>query len=370
MQEVGVTVHRLSQADAPQGCGAPIAAGGIADGPVVGQPLAHIVQQQVRVGPDQLKAMCLVGGVAPGDVFWPVAGDAARFIEDFLATQNLTIVNIPAGRYGKISGIMDHQRQHRIRRLGRGRVLFNSGRHGQAIGLIFGAVAPGVWHQRRRDADVADEAAVAALVTDTVAYHGGIDLFVSNAGYVTVGGLEAPDDELRRMFDVHVMAHVYAARHVIPHMVDQGGGYLLNTSSAAGLLTQIGSLHYSVTKRAAVALAEWIRITYGDRGIGVSVLCPQAVETNIKANSPTVDLLPGDEAGSAAAVDGVLTAEELAGDVIEALAAERFHVLPHPDVAEYVRRKGDDVDRWLGGMQRFQSRLFPDGPTPADWLLG
>ncbi len=218
--------------------------------------------------------------------------------------------------------------------------------------------------------DVADEAAVAALVTDTVAYHGGIDLFVSNAGYVTVGGLEAPDDELRRMFDVHVMAHVYAARHVIPHMVDQGGGYLLNTSSAAGLLTQIGSLHYSVTKRAAVALAEWIRITYGDRGIGVSVLCPQAVETNIKANSPTVDLLPGDEAGSAAAVDGVLTAEELAGDVIEALAAERFHVLPHPDVAEYVRRKGDDVDRWLGGMQRFQSRLFPDGPTPADWLLG
>ena len=218
--------------------------------------------------------------------------------------------------------------------------------------------------------DVADEAAVAALVTDTVAYHGGIDLFVSNAGYVTVGGLEAPDDELRRMFDVHVMAHVYAARHVIPHMVDQGGGYLLNTSSAAGLLTQIGSLHYSVTKRAAVALAEWIRITYGDRGIGVSVLCPQAVETKIKANSPTVDLLPGDEAGSAAAVDGVLTAEELAGDVIEALAAERFHVLPHPDVAEYVRRKGDDVDRWLGGMQRFQSRLFPDGPTPADWLLG
>ena len=217
--------------------------------------------------------------------------------------------------------------------------------------------------------DVADEPSVKALVDGTVERHGGLDLVVSNAGYVTVGGLEAPDDELHRMFGVHVMAHLYAARHAIPHMVADGGGHLLNTSSAAGLLTQIGSLHYSVTKNAAVSLAEWISVTYGDRGIGVSVLCPQAVATNITTNSPTADLMPGDGPSGAAAVDGVLTAAELVDTVLEALAEGRFHVLPHPDVAEYARRKADDVDRWLGGMRRFQSRLYPDGPTPADWLL-
>ncbi len=217
--------------------------------------------------------------------------------------------------------------------------------------------------------DVADEAAVKALVDGAVAGHGRVDLFVSNAGYVTVGGLEAPDEDMRRMFDVHVMAHVYAARHAIPHMVDAGGGYLLNTASAAGLLTQIGSMHYSLTKHAAVALAEFVAVTYGHLGIGVSVLCPQAVETNIVANSPTRHLMPDDGPSGAAAVDGVLSAAELAGTVVEGLAEERFHILPHPDVAEYVRRKGDDVDRWLGGMRRFQQRLYPEGPTPADWLL-
>ena len=217
--------------------------------------------------------------------------------------------------------------------------------------------------------DVADEPSVKALIDGTVERHGRVDLMVSNAGYVTVGGLEAPDEELHRMFGVHVMAHLYAARHAIPHMVANGGGHLLNTSSAAGLLTQIGSLHYSVTKNAAVSLAEWISVSYGDRGIGVSVLCPQAVATNIITNSPTADLIPGDGPSGAAAVDGVLTAAELADTVVEALADGRFHVLPHPDVAEYVRRKADDVDRWLGGMQRFQSRLYSEGPTPADWLL-
>ena len=149
-----------------------------------------------------------------------------------------------------------------------------------------------------------------------------------------------------------------------------GGGWLLNTASAAGLLTQIGSLAYSVTKNAAVALAEWIAITYGDRGIGVSVLCPQAVESNIRANSPTADLLDADQGFGAAGVDGVMSAEDLAGVVVEGLADGRFHILPHPEVAEYVRRKGDDVDRWLSGMRRFQQRLYPEGPTPADWLTG
>ncbi|HAQ23137.1 MAG TPA: short-chain dehydrogenase [Acidimicrobiaceae bacterium] len=217
--------------------------------------------------------------------------------------------------------------------------------------------------------DVSEEAAVRDLVDGTVDRHGRLDLMVSNAGYVTVGGLEAPDEELRRMFDVHVMAHLYAARYAIPHMVANGGGHLLNTSSAAGLLTQIGSLHYSITKNSAVSLAEWISITYGDLGIGVSVLCPQAVDTNITANSPTAELIPGAGPSGAASVDGVLTAAELADTVVEALADGRFHVLPHPDVAEYVRRKGDDVDRWLAGMRRFQQRLFTDSPMPADWLL-
>ena len=216
--------------------------------------------------------------------------------------------------------------------------------------------------------DVSNEEEIKNLVKKTVSDHGSIDLFVSNAGYVTIGGLEDDDSEMRKMFDVHVMAHLYAARHAIPHMVDQGGGWLLNTSSAAGLLTQIGSLHYSVTKHAAVALAEWIQITYGDKGIGVSVLCPQAVATNIKENSPSAHLF-SEDGENVASMDGVLSAEELAEAVMEALEDERFHVLPHPAVEEYVRRKGDDVDRWLLGMRRFQNRLFPEGSTPADWLL-
>jgi len=231
------------------------------------------------------------------------------------------------------------------------------------------AVAAGVGGTGVR-CDVGNEPEVRSLIDDTVAAHGSVDLVVSNAGYVTIGGLEAPDEDLRRMFDVHVMAHVYAARHAIPHMVDAGGGYLLNTASAAGLLTQIGSMHYSVTKHAAIALAEFISVTYGHLGIGVSVLCPQAVATNILENSPTRDQMPDDGAGNAASVDGVLTSEELAEMVITGLADERFHILPHPDVAEYLRRKTDDVDRWLGGMRRFQQRLFPDGQNPADWLVG
>ena len=215
--------------------------------------------------------------------------------------------------------------------------------------------------------DVANETAVADLVAGTVADFGSIDLMVSNAGYVTIGALEAPDDELRRMFDVHVMAHLWAARHAIPHMVEAGGGYLLNTASAAGLLTQLGSLHYSITKHAAVSLAEFVAITYGDRGIKVSVLCPQAVSTDIVANSPTSGMMI-DSALSPAAVDGVLTPEDLAETVIDGLREERFHILPHPEVAEYARRKGDDVDRWLAGMGRYQQRLFGAGETTADWL--
>lgn len=216
--------------------------------------------------------------------------------------------------------------------------------------------------------DVADEASIVDLIDSTFANHGSLDLMVSNAGYVTAGALEAPDDELRRMFDVHVMSHLWAARHAIPRMVNAGGGYLLNTASAAGLLTQLGSLHYSITKHAAISLAEFVAITYGDRGIKVSVLCPQAVSTNIVTNSPTKGMMLDSSLGPAA-VDGVLMPDELASIVIEGLREERFLILPHSNVVEYLKRKGDDVDRWLVGMGRFQQRLFGDGEAPADWLL-
>lgn len=217
--------------------------------------------------------------------------------------------------------------------------------------------------------DVTDEAAIAALVDATERDVGPIDLFVSNAGYVTLGGLEAPVEDLNRMWEVHVLAHLYAARAVVPRMVDRGHGYLLNTASAAGLLSQFGSLHYAVTKHAAVALAEWISITHGHQGIKVSVLCPQAVDTNIVANSPDVELMQSRGADVAGA-DGHLTAEAAVDVVVEALRQERFHVLPHPEVEEYYRRKGDDVDRWLGGMQRWQQRMFADDLHPATWLTG
>ena len=191
---------------------------------------------------------------------------------------------------------------------------------------------------------------------------------MSNAGYVTVGGLEAPVADLERMWSVHVLAHLYAARAVIPRMVQRGGGTLLNTASAAGLLSQFGSLNYAVTKHAAVALAEWIAITHGHQGIKVSVLCPQAVETRIGENSPDAERMgsgPGVASG-----DGVLQPGDVSDAVIEALRDERFHVLPHKEVAEYVRRKGADVDRWISGMQRLQGSLFPGDQHPARWFTG
>ena len=215
--------------------------------------------------------------------------------------------------------------------------------------------------------DVADEAAVRDLVQAVTSNIGPIDLFMSNAGYVTFGGLEVPNQEINDMWDVHVMSHVYAARAVLPSMIERGEGYIMSTASAAGLLTQLGSLAYSLTKHAAVALAEWIAITHGDQGIRVSVHCPQAVKTNIGANSPTAGRFG--EAVGVASGDGVLTAEQAADVCIEAIREERFWVLPHPEVAEYVRRKATDVDRWLHGMRRFQGRLYEGKQLPGDWFV-
>jgi NAD(P)-dependent dehydrogenase (short-subunit alcohol dehydrogenase family) len=195
-------------------------------------------------------------------------------------------------------------------------------------------------------ADVSQDAEVQKLVRQSIAQFGQIDLFCSNAGIFIDGGPEVADDEWARIRGVNVMAHVYAARAVLPHMVERGEGYLLQTVSAAGLLTSIGSALYAVTKHAALALAEWISITYGDRGIKVSALCPQGVRTDMLMRDPENFLIAGS-----------VSSEEVAECVIQGLADERFLILPHPDVAEYFRRKATDYDRWLRGMRRLEKEV-------------
>ncbi len=203
--------------------------------------------------------------------------------------------------------------------------------------------------------DVSDQAAIDQLVS-RLDEEGGIDIFVSNAGYGKRGGLNLSVEDWKTMMDVHTWAHLYAAQAVIPGMVSRGGGYLLNTASAAGLLTQMDSGPYAVSKHAAVALAEWIAINYRDRGIGVSVLCPQAVRTNILANSDGPAVKRTAKANQAAQ-DGVLEPGDVADDCIAAIRNENFLVLPHKEVATYFERKANDYDRWLQGMRRFREKL-------------
>lgn len=216
------------------------------------------------------------------------------------------------------------------------------------------------------EVNVADEDRIRALVADVEDNHGPIGLFCSNAGFVTAAGLEESNEVIDQMWDVHVMSHIYAARAVLPSMIANGEGYLLNTASAAGLLTQIGSMAYSVTKHGAVGLAEWLAVTHHHQGIGVSVLCPQAVRTNILANSP--DRMDDSFDASPAGGDGILEPNDVANMCLDAVRDGRFWVLPHPEVATYAQRKADDIDRWLGGMRRFQDKLHPDGNLPGDVL--
>jgi NAD(P)-dependent dehydrogenase (short-subunit alcohol dehydrogenase family) len=201
--------------------------------------------------------------------------------------------------------------------------------------------------------DVANEADVRGLVDEATKQFGAIDLFCSNAGIAIEGGVECADAQWQRIWDVNLMAHVYAARAVLPGMVKRGEGYLLQTSSAAGLLTSIGSAPYAVTKHAAVALAEWLSITYGP-AIKVSCLCPQGVTTN---------MLLSPEAGPATQMlrAEALTAEQVAQAVIEGLAEEKFLILPHPVVSGYFMRKASDYDRWIRGMRRLQATIQADG---------
>ncbi len=195
--------------------------------------------------------------------------------------------------------------------------------------------------------DVTDEAQVRALVDAAEGRYGPIDLFCSNAGIVLPGGEDSSDRDWERSLGVNVMAHIYAARALVPRMIERGGGYLLQTASAAGLLTQIGSATYSVTKHAALAFAEWLAITYGEQGLKVSVLAPQAVNTAMTAGIPD---------GGVAGVDGMLQPEAVAAAVLAGLDAESFLILPHPQVLEYFRRKAADYERWIRGMQRLQGR--------------
>jgi len=194
--------------------------------------------------------------------------------------------------------------------------------------------------------DVRREADLVRFIDDTERAHGPIDLFCSNAGIGTGKGLETPNDTWQTIWEVNLMAHVYAARHLVPRMIARGGGYLLHTASAAGLLSQLGSATYAVTKHAAVSLAEWIAITHGHDGIKVSVLCPQAVRTA---------MIAGNE-DDVASVDGIMEPEEVAEVVVRGLAEEKFLILPHPKVAEYMQRKAADRDRWIAGMGRLQQR--------------
>lgn len=198
-------------------------------------------------------------------------------------------------------------------------------------------------------ANVGNEVEVEALTQAVLKEYGHIDLFCSNAGIFTAGGEDLATSAWQTIWDINVMAHVFAARSVLPSMLERGEGYLLNTSSAAGLLSQVGSAPYSVTKHAAIGFAEWLSITYGNRGIKVSALCPQAVRTAMTAG--------GDGSGGVAGLDGLLEPEQLANTVIETLAEEKFLVLPHPEVLTYMRRKTEDYDRWLGGMRRLQDRF-------------
>lgn len=217
-----------------------------------------------------------------------------------------------------------------------------------------------------RALDVSDERAIADLVADVEKDIGPIDLFISNAGVAygdgdggavaQEGGLNPIDDRWHTSWQINVMAHVYAARVLVPRMLERGGGRFINIASAAGLLTQVGDAAYSTTKHAAVGLAEALAIDYGDRGIRVSVVCPQAVATRLIGIEDDSESMEGGFGGND--IDGIMSADEVADIIIDEAMKDRFLILTHPQVTTYMQRKAADYDRWIGGMQRFREKVL------------
>jgi NAD(P)-dependent dehydrogenase (short-subunit alcohol dehydrogenase family) len=205
--------------------------------------------------------------------------------------------------------------------------------------------------------DVADEQQVVALIDNAQDAFGPVDLFCANAGVAIGSDLTTPEDVWELAYGVNVRAHLHAAKTLLPGWLERGEGYFLATASAAGLLTQIGSAPYALTKHAAVAFAEWLSVTYGDRGVRVSCLCPMGVKT---AMTTVPDDAPDDvrlATGVVATAGEMLEPEQVADVVVDGLRAERFLILPHPEVLTFFRRKADDYDRWLAGMRRLQARV-------------
>jgi NAD(P)-dependent dehydrogenase (short-subunit alcohol dehydrogenase family) len=206
------------------------------------------------------------------------------------------------------------------------------------------------------ECDVRDEAQVQQLVQAATDAHGPVEIFCANAGVAIGGGPDVDDAAWGRAWETNVLAHVYAVRAVLPGMLERGEGYLVHTASAAGLLTQIGDLPYSVTKHAVVGLAEWLAITYGDAGIRVSCVCPQYVRTGMTTGGTTAAASRVVSETRMASVGTVLEPEEVADAVLDAMREERFLVLPHPEVLDYFGHKASDYERWLRGMRRLQTR--------------
>ena len=205
--------------------------------------------------------------------------------------------------------------------------------------------------------DVTDEAQVGALIDRAEQEFGTVDIFCANAGIGLGSRLDASDEEWKQVMDVNVMAHVYAARRLVPGWLERGEGYFVSTASAAGMLSQIGDVTYTVSKHGAVAFAEWLAITYGSRGVRVSCLCPMGVNTPLVQRGLEMEDERGLGAKIVAAAGQLLDPADVAKDVMAAVKEERFFILPHPEVGEFYRRKGDDHDRWLNGMRRLQQRV-------------
>jgi NAD(P)-dependent dehydrogenase (short-subunit alcohol dehydrogenase family) len=209
--------------------------------------------------------------------------------------------------------------------------------------------------------DVADEECVRGLIEQATSTFGPVDLYFANAGITGTQGLAASEDVWDQVLDVNLRAHIRAARLLLPAWLDRGEGYFVSTASAAGLLTQIGSAPYAMTKHAAVAFAEWMSVTYGDQGIRASCLCPMGVNTTLfRGGAEDIEDAPMPTQVVAAA-GNVLEPDDVAEVVMDTLREERFLVLPHPEVLTFFQRKASDYDRWLGGMRRLQRAVAGAG---------